>query len=79
MWEYIRLKVKNAILQGVNDAMTELHNSDAHEAEMVVTLQLAAYQPASLPRPTRKNPTDEARRVETRVDGSNHANPIPVG
>jgi hypothetical protein len=78
MWEYIRLKVKNAILQGVNDAMAEMHNSEAHEAEMVVTLQLA-YQPASLPRPTRKNPTDDARRLEARVDGSDHVNVIPVG
>jgi hypothetical protein len=78
MWEYIRLKVKNAILQGVNDAMTELHTSEAHEAELVVALQLA-YQPASLPRPARKNPTDNTRRVEPRVDGSDHTNPIPVG
>jgi hypothetical protein len=42
MWEYIRLKVRNAVLQGVNDAMTEMHNSEAHEAEVVVTLHLAA-------------------------------------
>jgi hypothetical protein len=78
MWEYIRLKVKNSILQGVNDAMTELHNSEAHEAEIVVALQLA-YQPASLPRPTRKNSTDDARRVEPGVDGFDRTNSIPVG
>ena len=65
MWEYIRLKVKNAVLQGVNDAMTELHNSEAHEAELEVTLQRAAHQPASLPRPTR--------------NGSDRATPISVG
>ena len=65
MWEYIRLKVRNAVLQGVNDAMTEMHNSQTHEAELVVTLQLAARPPVSLPRLTR--------------NGSDHATPISVG
>jgi hypothetical protein len=44
MWDYIRAKVRNAILAGVNDAMAELQGPQAAEPQEPVTLQLE-YRP----------------------------------
>lgn len=52
MFEWIRARVRNAVLAGINDAMRELQQPQAPELEAPVTLQLE-YQP--------EEPTEQKR------------------
>jgi hypothetical protein len=45
MWEFIRAKVRNAILAGVNDAMAELQGPRAADEQPEPVALLLEYQP----------------------------------
>ena len=54
MWDYIRTKVRNAVLQGVNDAMAELQGQRAAEQEPEPVALLLEHRPEE---PTARKPT----------------------